>query len=492
MCQEEVRVFCGECSGASFCKGAPHLKYKETKTMSLRWVGAVGEGDEAKEGRLERLYRAMACLRDSVSAKSMVEGCCYVGASADTRKATFGPCAFVMPLYTGEDALAYTLTLGFSAGARTLLRLHDPSVGVLPQVPAVTMRGFFECKFYQQLLYAMRAFEALAPSVVVEDINRSLAHFQEERRTDTDDKGVASRAGAAPKFVGEEPGFGAVPGTAWILDVRNVSEFLTRKAHVVFRKTVSFLQDLILSLCAAVVSNNAYLGGMRSAALAVETLFQSGVLKVDLPQVPMLCWALSVQCTDIVRALIAAGVDVNTPAVDGLTPVVIAVGTNNMEAVRALVHLGASLDVPFYSSGLAPLFFARTRDMVQLLAVNGADPGAVTCQGISVAMVAAAASFEDLSMWSALLEAFTVHALDVPTAADRVSNDWPSLMEAAIVVGNRALVRRILQAGFKRPVHKPTPADVDKWCASAAVKLMSRYTKTKPDMSGCVDMVFGV
>jgi hypothetical protein len=107
-------------------------------------------------------------------------------------------------------------------------------------------------------------------------------------------------------------------------------------------------------------------------------------------------------------------------------------------------------------------------------------------------MVAAAASFEDLSMWSALLEAFTVHALDVPTAADRVSNDWPSLMEAAIVVGNRALVRRILQAGFKRPVHKPTPADVDKWCASAAVKLMSRYTKTKPDMSGCVDMVFGV
>jgi ankyrin repeat protein len=117
----------------------------------------------------------------------------------------------------------------------------------------------------------------------------------------------------------------------------------------------------------------------------------------------VLVWSAAVQAADIhdaVRsgdiaavnaALDAAAVDLDTPARDGLTPLLWAAQANDLALARLLLEAGADADAR-NRYGISPLWLAatnRSAELVQVLLEYGADAGAAMPHGETPLMAAA-------------------------------------------------------------------------------------------------------
>ena len=208
--------------------------------------------------------------------------------------------------------------------------------------------------------------------------------------------------------------------------------------------------------------------------------------------VSMLAWSISCKCDAVTSALLYIGVARDLPVMDCVTPLLLAVGTDNLPVVEELVRGGVSVEAPSWSCGLSPLFFARSVPMVWRLVSKGAKGDIVSEQGVSVAMgaLAWAVASDDESILALLVKHFTVPVLDVPTPAQQRAHDprWPSVMEAAIVGGSPRLVDMALRCGFARPPERPSDEQIAAWRTCPAVRVMT--ISERPQIGTCLNKVF--
>ena len=126
---------------------------------------------------------------------------------------------------------------------------------------------------------------------------------------------------------------------------------------------------------------------LRSQLTRMEAMNGTGVncRNTDTLQTPLHFAAVAGQ-SDVVELLVAAGADVHATCIDGETAICKAAESGRRGVVRALLRLGAHVDVPREIDGATPLHMAALvghSDVCQLLLRSGADVEARTPKGQS-------------------------------------------------------------------------------------------------------------
>lgn len=237
--------------------------------------------------------------------------------------------------------------------------------------------------------------------------------------------------------------------------------------------------------------------GQSTTHLLLDKAFRDA-MKPKEKYLPMLVSAVAMGCDDLIYSLIVAGVDVNVPAADFLTPLVVAAGCDNVPVAETLLRHGAKTEAPFFSNGLTPLHFAESRKMVLVLSSRGAaNASALSAEGVGVVIPALAKYVaNDEEHLALLVDIFGVKALDVPTHAQKLAatsekgHMWPMVMEVAICVGHVRLVKTLLKYGFAKPERMHTPEwYADRLKHSAAGKVVM-CALDNPDCTPCLKLVF--
>ncbi len=167
----------------------------------------------------------------------------------------------------------------------------------------------------------------------------------------------------------------------------------------------------------------------------------------DRRQKPVLFIASYRGYTDVVKALLAAGADVNMAGEFYKDSALInAVAGGRLETARALIEAGA--DVNHQQTGsISPLIQAvmeNNADMVKLLLENKADPNSSTRDG--VAAIIQAAGQNNLEIVKLLVQ----YGADVNAR----SMKGYSAMRSAMANGNEEMVKVLKDAGAKRPTRR--------------------------------------
>ena len=94
------------------------------------------------------------------------------------------------------------------------------------------------------------------------------------------------------------------------------------------------------------------------------------------------------QTSETARLLIQAGADVNAKDINGFTPLMNAVKTNNLYLTEFLIESGADVEARTFQKLQTPLFYAQTPEAARLLLKAGADVNAADKQGYTPLMKA--------------------------------------------------------------------------------------------------------
>ena len=99
----------------------------------------------------------------------------------------------------------------------------------------------------------------------------------------------------------------------------------------------------------------------------------------------------TVQKPEVIRVLLDAGADVNTQEVYGFTPLISAVGNNNLEIIQMLIDAGANVNARLYNDWTALITAVASNanlEIIQALIDAGADVNVKDNYGLSALMVA--------------------------------------------------------------------------------------------------------
>ena len=98
-----------------------------------------------------------------------------------------------------------------------------------------------------------------------------------------------------------------------------------------------------------------------------------------------LMWAAAERHSEVVRALIERGADVNARTQSGFTPLMFAAQNNDLESARLLVESGAEINAvtPKYDNALTVASASRAEEVAIFLLEEGADPNAEDRYGIT-------------------------------------------------------------------------------------------------------------
>ena len=152
--------------------------------------------------------------------------------------------------------------------------------------------------------------------------------------------------------------------------------------------------------------------------------------------------AIEHECDEsIIRALIAAGADLNAHDYCGRTPVLCAVGRyRNTNYLELLIESGADVDKPNSETGEAPLYRAawasKKEDFALALLGAGANPTGRGFHGRTA--LHAAGGRGKVTVVAALLER--------GAAVDAVDENGDTPLHAAVTDGNVAVIRLLLDA----------------------------------------------
>ncbi|KAM0436787.1 hypothetical protein ACHAPT_002498 [Fusarium lateritium] len=184
---------------------------------------------------------------------------------------------------------------------------------------------------------------------------------------------------------------------------------------------------------------------------------------------------------DLVRSLLAAGVDVNAPPGDdaGQTALQAAVESGNMSLVRLLLYRGASVNAPPCDSGgltaLQSAMYSKNSDLIDLLLRHGGDINAKAARYGGQTCLEAAVSMEDIDLvdmllnlgakinpsrsyydcretsaltWSISQQNLQLFDLLMSKGAKPdLPQDCPTPLFAAIKMGSFSMARRLIEAG---------------------------------------------
>jgi ankyrin repeat protein len=120
---------------------------------------------------------------------------------------------------------------------------------------------------------------------------------------------------------------------------------------------------------------------------------------------------------EAVKALVSLGADVNIPMNDGATPIIVATGNGHLDVVMTLASLGADVNIPMHNGATAVLIAAQGGhlDAVKALCSFGANVNLVMGDGRSPIFIAAKEGHLDVVTTLASLGA-TVNAPNVKGA----------------------------------------------------------------------------
>ena len=142
----------------------------------------------------------------------------------------------------------------------------------------------------------------------------------------------------------------------------------------------------------------------------------------------------------MVERLLNAGADPDAAQTSGLTPLMTAVETGNVEVVRLLLARGADVNAATVATNNTALMWAvagRHTDIVHRLIEHGADLDVSTAKGFTLLMIAARNG--DIEMARTLLAA----GVDINAAGA----DGAHVLPYAIVIGQAEFARFLLEAG---------------------------------------------
>jgi uncharacterized protein len=157
---------------------------------------------------------------------------------------------------------------------------------------------------------------------------------------------------------------------------------------------------------------------------------------------------------ETVRGLIAAGVDVNAAAGDGMTALHWAAERRDVELAELLIHAGARVDAAVRIGAYTPLHLASRAGsgaVVQLLLEAGSDPGAVTTNSGTTPLHLAAAAGNPTAV-AALLD----HGAEV----DAREGAWDQTPLVFAAANDRVDVIRVLLARGADPSTSTRAIDV--------------------------------
>lgn len=383
------------------------------------------------------------------------------------------------------------LCQGFTVMGRRLVAVHTPdglSTGWHDK-SSVDIRRCFEARFFNGCLSSMKMFAQLLAasesSVTREGVfktsyltlTQSLDLANACLRKLEEDMGV-TRATDLSK--GVSPSVDWCPGERTLIRIEEPKAFSCPQAHTCAQLVVRLMVTCI-TCCGAAVRTLHPTYSLAFADHVAERWFMVALIG-STPDglagdaLPMLAWALSCGCDEVASALVTVGVDVNVAAMDFLSPLGIAVAMDNVRMTRELLSAGALANATACTSGLSPLFFARSAGMVRLLHDHGARADMVTDKGISVVMpaIALAIATDCMDVVHTLLTLYGLAVLDAPSG----KKGCPSVVEAAVGTGHVRLVQLVLKLGFRPPRRVPSREDLDVWTASPAARVMRHGVRT--------------
>jgi hypothetical protein len=172
-----------------------------------------------------------------------------------------------------------------------------------------------------------------------------------------------------------------------------------------------------------------------------------------------------------------------------LTPLLLAVACDDLPLAKLLLEQDANPAAPEWSTGLTPMHFVRSVDMLELLRGYGARADVVSVNGVSFCMVMMTLGERNQSLLSAVHSKFTKEELDVPRHDSRNKQQvqqWPTVLETAIALGNVSQVNFLVERKFScHPV--PFEHLLAGWTSSAAAQVMK--SSVKGNVAKCIDLV---
>lgn len=142
---------------------------------------------------------------------------------------------------------------------------------------------------------------------------------------------------------------------------------------------------------------------------------------------------------DLVRKLIAQGVDVNIKQSDGRTPLMFAAGIGNIDCAKELIAKGADVNVK-YSNGMTSLMYASMRNhplIVLMICEKNVDINAKDCEGWSALNKAVGKGFIDC----------VKILLEKGADANTKDNDGQSALMSASQEGHHAILKLLIENG---------------------------------------------